>query len=214
MFRCRTRHTNRPLLAEGQLLFSAVSVTDFYNRIQNGVFSVRRSPCDLGIQYCRGNHRPVCNAFCFRNLCNNRSTGYMVSGLYLYGDRPFFLCIQRIDRQTAGDVFSGFLGNFGKRTFYTVEYIMQDSGAESNRNGSPASLYHRSRTKAGGLLIYLDGCLLGCQADYLTDQFFLADIDHLTHLEASGVLYINNRAVDAVDNILCVFRHAHSLLQR
>ena len=138
----------------------------------------------------------------------------MVSGLYLYGDRPFFLCIQRIDSQTAGDVFSGFLGDLGKRAFYTVEYIMQNSGTESNRNGSSASLYHRSGPQAGSLFVYLDGCLFGCQADYLTDKFLLADIDHLTHLEASGVLYVNNRAVDAVDNILCVFRHAHSLLQR
>ena len=85
------------------------------------------------------------NGGSFRYLCNNRTAGHSVSGLYTQLRLPFPVSIQRIHREASVDIFTGFFLNFGKGALNTIKDIGHDAGCQGNRKCCARRIQQLSR---------------------------------------------------------------------
>ena len=205
-------NTNRPFLSKGDLFLAAVRKTNSYDRLQNGISSIRNSLNNLSLSSnCRRNHGFVKNGSCLLCLSNNSSCAYHISNLNGYVYIPFLGSVKGINADTTGNIFTGGLGNLLQRTLDTIENIVDDSRSKKNGNGIACSYYCISWLQSCCLLENLYSGHALFQADNLSYQFLRSNINHLGNLESGITFQINNRTVNAVDNTC--FIHGSALRQ-
>ena len=145
-------------------------------------------------------------------LRDHHAAGNMIPGLHFDLYIPFFLRVERIHGETAGNELSGLLRDLIKRTLDPVKNPVQNARAQCDRKRRSGPRDRLPRNKTACLLVHLDGSHVPGDGNYFADQLFLPDIDHLRHLESDRILHVDDRAVDSVYNAF-IFRH-HRLLRQ
>ena len=84
---------------------------------------------------------------------------------------PFFLSVQRIYADTAGNKCSGRVCDPLQRAFNTVKNIIQYAGSQSYRNSAAAGCNFFPGTKSGCLLVYLNCSQIFVKSDYTVFPF-------------------------------------------
>ena len=139
------------------------------------------------------------NSVCLRDLGDNVSAVEILS----FGNRnmgiPFFLPVQRIHADTAGNKRSGRFRDPFQRTLDTVENIIQNAGGQCYRNRVAAGCDFFSGTQSGCLLVYLNCGHILVEGDYFAYQFLLSDIDHFRHGKSGVPFQVNDGPVDSID---------------
>ena len=206
----RSGYPDRPFLGHCKLFFCTVLELKRNQGFINGVASVRYGVNNSSLHIGR-HHTFVDNSVCLRHLGNNISAVEILT----FGNRnmgiPFFLSVQGIHADTAGNKCPGRVCDPFQRTFDTVENIIQNTGGQRYRNGAAAGCNFFSGTKPGCLLIHLNCGQIFVEGDYFAYQFLLPDIDHLRHGKSGVPFQVNDGPVNSVD--CCCLKQCRHLLK-
>ena len=207
----RSWHTDRPFLRKCDIALTAVRKTNRYNRVKDGICSVRNCLDNLSLSNCWRNHGFMKNGSCFLSLGNDSTCAYHISNFNSYMNIPFLSSIKGINTYTTGNIFSGGFCDLLQRTLDTVENVMNDSRSQKNGNSIACSHYCIAWLQSCCLLENLYGSHALFQTNDLTDQLLRSNINHLGNLKSRVAFQINNRTVNAVDNTC--FIHGSALRQ-
>ena len=145
-------------------------------------------------------------------LRDHHAAGNRIPGLHFDLYIPFFLSVERIHRDAAGDELSGQFRDLVERTLDAVEDPVQNPRPQCDRKRRTGPDDRLPGDQSACLLVYLDRRHVPSDGNHFADQPFLPDIDHLRHLESDRILHIDDGAVDSIYNA-CFFSHHRFLRQ-
>ena len=123
------------------------------------------------------------------------------------GGIPQLLLIQGGDVDAPGDEGAGLLLNDVQGTGDAVEDIAQQAGAQLDGHGRAGGGDGLTGGQTGGVLVDLHGGHAAAHAYDLANQTLITHVHHIHHGQTLAADDGDNRAVDALDNIL-----AHSII--
>ena len=118
----------------------------------------------------------------------------LLAHLCLWVKKPFLLEIQRVHRDTAGDVHARLLPDLSERTLDPVVDHANQSRSKRHRQRTFGMDHFLARHHAGRLLIDLHGRLIAQKTDYLSYQSLVTDLDHIIHLGSFHPVGLDHRA--------------------
>ena len=175
--------TNRPLLAQGQVMRVAVFIAQHRNDVMNFVVAVRFHGLHHAAQG-RRHHEAVLNDGRFRTHGIDIAAVQFVARLHAQGDSPLAVFVQGRNAAAAGDKGTAFFLNRLQRAFNAVKNIVKDAGAQRHIHGASRAHDRFAGAQARRFLIHLNGRQLTGNADHFADKTFFADVNHFRHGKA------------------------------
>ena len=155
----------------------ALGINQNSDRLGDGI-AAAPDALDLAAQSGR-NHDLMENGAGLLDRADDIAGGELVTGLRHSDKIPLLITVQRRDVRTAGDAVAGQGAQLGQRALDSVVDIVQHAGSEFDGHRHSGGNNIGSGTKAGGFFINLDGSLVPCHIQDLTDQAAGTDAHHV-----------------------------------
>ena len=172
--------TNRPLLAQGQVMRVAVFIAQHRNDVVNFVAAVRFHGLHHAAQG-RRHHKAVLNDRCFRAHGINIAAVQFVARLDAQGNAPLAVFVQGRNAAAAGNKGTAFFLNRLQRALNAVKNIVKNAGAKRYIHGAARAHDRFAGAQTCRFLIHLNGRQLTGNADHFADKALLADVNHFRH---------------------------------
>ena len=194
----RTADANRPLMREAQLVGGAQLVGQradhFPDRERAGAQAAERAG------QAGRHHDPVLDDLRLLYPAEPLSGAHLLAAGGGRGELPDTLLVDRGRLDAAGDELAVVAGDHVQRPLDAVVDLLDESGAELDRELRAGGGHLLARADAAGLLVDLDRHAVALDADDLAEQAGVADLDHLVHDRVLQALRLHQGARNPRDD--------------
>ena len=188
----RSRHTDGPLLHQGQILHCAVRELDAPDAVGDTV--IPRAQLDQCAAHLRRNHDLMQNHVVFLHRSEDIPRSDLFAEALCGFKMPDFFTIQRRLIQSSDQIRTNLFPHCFKRALNPVENIGQKPRSELHRQRRTCGNHLVASSEPGRFLIYLNRGTVAVHFDDLADQLLRTDPNHVEQIRFAHSLGNDQRS--------------------